>query len=478
MNIDRREFVSRMAWSGAALAAAGCVGPGLGGLGGHGTMSGFRTKPMDLIRIGVIGVGGRGLDTCRRVTLFEGVEIAALCDIRPEATAGARKMLRELGHGGAMRDYSGSLESFKGLCDDPDVDVVYITVPQKFHYEHVVYALRAGKHAFTEVAGCDTIDQAWDIVETCEKTRRHCMMLENSCYGEPEMLAFTLCKEGMLGTLTHADCGYIHNLTWRQMEDSFRNRHHHRNLGTLAGDHYPTHGLGPTCQCFDVNRGDRLDCLMSMESLSAAYREYAAEIYPPDSWQNKIDYTKGDMTTTLLRTALGRTITMQYSLVSSRPYSRRMLVHGTRGMFAQFPRPWRMCFAKTPGDGVDGFLSPEQVEKVRREHMHPLWRNLGEIAKSNGGHSGKDFLLDLRWIYCLKNGLPLDMDVYDLATWSSVGGLTTLSCLNRGRTMDIPDFTRGAWKTNPPLDIGHFDVDLGKSGLKRKAFDTRGVRRG
>ena len=49
------------------------------------------------------------------------------------------------------------------------------------------------------------------------------------------------------------DCGYIHNLTWRHMEDSFRNRYHHKNLGTLADDHYPTHGLGPTCQCLDVD---------------------------------------------------------------------------------------------------------------------------------------------------------------------------------------------------------------------------------
>ena len=476
--MDRREFVKGIAWSSAALAAAGCVAPASLKLGGSGSMSGFRTKPMDRIRVGVIGIGGRGLDTCRRITLFDGVEIAALCDIRPEAVAGARKMLGELGYRGDIHEYVGSRESYKALCDDPGVDVVYTTVPQPFHYEQVVYALRAGKHALTEVAGCDTIDQGWDIVETCEKVRRHCMMLENSCYGEPEMLAFTLCCEGILGTLTHADCGYIHNLTWRHLEDSFRNRYSHKNRGTLVGDHYPTHGLGPMCQCLNVNRGDRLDYLMSVSSLSAAYSEYAAEIYPKDSWQNRIDYKEGDMVTTLLRTALGRTISMQYSLVSPRPYSRKMLIQGTRGMFAQFPRPWKICLNRTPGDGVDGFMPPDEVEKIRREHMNPLWRKAGAIAKANGGHSGKDFLLDLRWIYCLKNGLPLDMDVYDLATWSAIGGLTTISCLNRGRTMDIPDFTRGAWKTNPPLTVEHFDIDLAKSGLKPKAFDTSGIKRG
>lgn len=475
---NRREFLKKMAWGGAAMAAAGCVVPESLKIGRSGAMSAFTVPPMDRIRVGVIGVGGRGLDTCRRVQMFEGVSVTAVCDVRPAAAEGAKKMIVEMGQKDPVRMYAGSFESFKGLCDDPDVDVVYTTVPQGFHAEHILYALRAGKHVFSEVPGCETVDQAWEIVETAEKVRRHAMMLENSAYGEPEMLAFTMCHDGMMGTLVHADCGYLHNLIWRQLEDSYRNRWHHKNLGMRTGDRYPTHGLGPVCQWMDVNRGDRLEYLMSIQSLAAAYREYAAEIYPKDAWQNKLDVRRGDMVSTLIHTAMGRTISMQYSLVLPRPYSRKMLIQGTRGMFAQFPRPWRMCFAKTPGDTAEPFLPPEEVEKVRQEHMNPLWRKMGEIARANGGHSGKDFLMDARWIYCLKNGLPLDQDVYDLASWSSVMSLTELSCLNRGKTLDIPDFTRGAWKTTKPLTIAHFDVDLDKTGLKPEARKVGGLRRG
>jgi hypothetical protein len=99
--------------------------------------------------------------------------------------------------------------------------------------------------------------------------------------------------------------------------------------------------------------------------------------------------------------------------------------------------------------------------------MHPLWKKVGEIAKKVGGHGGMDFIMDLRWAYCMQNGLPLDMDVYDLASWCSICELSERSVRNRSRTLDVPDFTRGAWRKKEPLP--DFDVDPVRFGLEPSA---------
>ena len=325
------------------------------------------------------------------------------------------------------------------MCDDPDVDVVYVTAPAPLHPRIVLYALRAGKHVLTEVPGAQTLDEAWEIVETCEKARRHCMMLENCCYGEMEMLAWNLAHKGLLGTLVHAEGGYIHNLVWRQLEDNFRNRANFGG-GTVHGfgNTYPTHALGPICLYMDVNRGDRMQSVVSMSSLAAANREFAEATYPPDSWQRRTEWLTGDMNTSVIRTARGRTIMMQYSVASPRPYSRINLVQGTKGCFYDYPP--RLALAQKPGD-----------------------ETTGELAAKDGGHGGMDFIMDLRWVWCLRNGLPLDMDVYDLASWSAIVPCTGESDRNGGAPVEIPDFTRGGWRTAKPASIG--DVDLAKMGF-------------
>ena len=352
---------------------------------------------------------------------------------------------------------SGSAESWKGVCDDPDVDVVYIASPAVLHAQMVLYALRAGKHVLTEVPGAQTVDEAWEIVETCEKARRHCMMLENCCYGEMEMLAREIVRKGLLGTLTHAEGGYLHNLTARQLEDHFRNRGIMKPGFVVHryGNTYPTHALGPICLYFDVNRGDRMERVVSLSSLSAAHTEFAAATYPSDAWQNKIRWETGDMNLSIIRTARGRTITLQVGMCTPRPYSRINLVQGTKGCFADYPP--RVALSDVPG-GEASWLDEKAFSEFREAHKHPLWKRLGEIAREKGGHGGMDYIMDLRWCHCLHKGLPLDMDVYDLASWSSVVPCSAASDRQDGVPVELPDFTRGAWRTARPADIG--DVDL------------------
>lgn len=415
-------------------------------------LSNFKVAPMQCIRIGFIGIGERGMAAVKRVMLFPNVEATALCDLRAERVDEAAKWLKDNHKPGAMHEYKGKDDSWKGVCDDPAVDVVYIATPALLHVEMEVYAMRAGKHVMVEVPGAQTVEECWQVVETSEATRRHCMMLENCCYGEMELFAWNLVHKGLLGTLTHAEGGYIHNLVWRHLENDFRNRAHF-NGGTVHryGNTYPTHALGPICFYMDMNRGDRMERVVSMSSLSVAHSEFARAKYKPNDWQNRLNWLTGDMNTSIIKTAKGRTIMMQVDQSTPRPYSRINLIQGTKGCFYDYPP--RLALTDTPGAHAD-WLKPEELEAMRTKYKHPLWQKFGTVAAKHGGHGGMDFIMDLRWIYCLQNGLSLDMDVYDLASWSSIVPCTAASDKANGAPIELPDFTRGAWRTAQPTFIG------------------------
>ncbi len=460
MEQNRREFLAGTAWMLGAAAVAGCALDKAAG-GGQAGMGNFAAPPMGRIRVGFIGIGERGTGAVHRVSGIPGIETAALCDLRPAQVEKAKDWLSKNKKPGAARQYAGTAEIWKALCDDDGVDVVYIATPAPLHAEMEIYALKAGKHVLTEVPGAQTLDEAWEIVETCEKSRRHCMMLENCCYGEMEMFAWNLVHKGLLGTLTHAEGGYIHNLVWRRLENNFRNRALF-NGGTVHryGNTYPTHALGPICLYMDMNHGDRMERIVSMSSLSAAPTEYAAVKYKPEDWQNRLSWRTGDINTSIIRTTRGRTIMMQADMSTPRPYSRINLIQGSKGCFYDFPP--RLALSTIPG-GEAKWMSDDAFKKAREEHRHPLWKSAGAIAKKVGGHGGMDFIMDLRWAYCMQNGLPLDMDVYDLASWSAIVPCSAESDRKGGVPVEIPDFTRGGWKTAKPVSIG--DVDLAKMGI-------------
>ena len=467
---SRREFLGGLSWVTAGAMTAGCVSRSMRS--GSGSMANFAVAPMKTIHVGFIGIGERGMAAVHRVMLFPNVEATALCDLRVEAVDEAAKWLRENKKPGAMREYKGTADAWKRVCDDPAVDVVYIVTPATLHVEMATYAMEAGKHVMVEVPGAQTIEDCWRMVETCEKTRRHCLMLENCCYGEDELLAWEIVHKGLLGTLTHAEGAYIHDLCWRHLEDSFRTKGH--KAGEVIrryGNGYPTHPLGPICLYMDMNRGDRMERIVSLSSCEAAHSEFAAATYGADAWQNNIQWQTGDMNTSIIRTAKGRTIMLQHDLSTPRPYSRINLIQGSKGFFRSFPENApQATFAKKPGGDAMGWKDKEyelyegeRFKELREKYGHPLWRRVGQAAKTVGGHGGMDFIMDLRWIYCLQNGLPLDMDVYDLASWSAIVPCSAESDMNGGIPVAIPDFTRGAWRLAKPAEIG--DVDLEKMGF-------------
>ena len=452
----RRDFLKGTLWMG-AVAIAGGARCDLAA-GGGGEMASFAAPPLRKVRVGCVGLGRRGEGAVHRLAQIPGVVITALCDVRHEMVIRQRNYLAKVGKP-AAREFIGE-EAWKDLCQWDGVDVVYNATPWHLHAPIALGAMRGGKHAFTEVPAAMTLDECWELVETSEKTKRHCMQLENCCYGEIEMLAFNICHLGLLGELTHGEGAYIHDLRWNNMHDYYLNWRLRWNI-QHKGNQYPTHGLGPICQYMDINRGDRLDYLVSLESQSAGFAAYAQEtIEKPGDWRRTADIQMGDMNTTLIKTAKGRSIMVQHDVSTPRPYSRINLISGTKGMLCDYP--YRLAVETKPGAGAHEF-NKKLAAEWRTKYAHPLWKKAGEIAQKVGGHGGMDFLMDLRWAYCLQNGLPLDMNVYDLASWCSLCELTEKSVRNRSCSVDVPDFTRGGWKTTPPL--GLVDVDLAKMGL-------------
>ena len=469
MQQNRRDFLKGAFWMGAAAVAAGGMAENIR-IAGSGKMTTYHDKPLRDLRVGVVGLG-RGQAGISGFTLVPGGYIAAICDINAARRERTLKYLA--GKKAPTPKIYGDKgpEDWKRMCEDPEIDLIYNSTPWQLHVPIALYAMEHGKHVVTEVPSAFTVEECWKLVETSERTQRHCMQLENCCYGENEMLAFNLVHLGLLGEISHGEGAYIHDLRtsnynkWNEETgsggywDYWRLRHN----AVHGGNQYPTHGLGPICLDMDINRGDRFDFLVSVDSKQAGFEEVGKGLHADDPWRSGLKVKMADMNTSIIKTVMGRTIMVQHNVGTAHPYSRLNLIQGTRGVLQDYPL--RIAIEESLGKGAHGF-DEKKTQEIRQKYKHPLWKTRDEIAKRMPvtGHGGMDFLMILRLSYCLQNGLPLDMNVYDLASWCCLCELTEKSADNRGRSMDIPDFTRGGWKTAPKL--GLVDVDLAKMNFQ------------
>ncbi|MCU0371187.1 MAG: Gfo/Idh/MocA family oxidoreductase [Bacteroidales bacterium] len=416
---------------------------------GQETVMGLICEPLDKVRIGVIGLGMRGMEAIDRLLYIEGVEIKAVCDILPERVMQARKNIKERGFT-EPAGYSHGPDDWKMLCERNDIDLVYSCTPWHLHTPNAVYAMKNGKHAAIEVPGATTLDECWELVNTAEQTRRHCMMLENCCYDFFELATLNMARNGVFGEIMHAECAYIHDLRWLKFDkengyvDMWRLKYSMNHNGNL----YPTHGLGPVAQIMGINRGDRMEYLTSMSTNQVGMSLYAKNKFGENSPEYQQPYELGDMNTTLVRTIKGKTIMIQHDTTSPRPYSRIHLISGTGGM----ARKWPVVQIALEPEAHE-WLQEQELNDLLKKYEHPLARKVGEKAREVGGHGGMDFIMDWRLVYCLRNGLPLDQDVYDAAAWSSIVQLSEISVRNKSQMVEIPDFTRGAWTEAQPLGI-------------------------
>jgi hypothetical protein len=413
-------------------------------------MCGFAAPKLDTVRIGIVGLGMRGPGAVERMSFIEGVSIVALCDKYPDRVEKSQQILVKAGLAKA-REYTGE-NGWKQLCESKDIDLVYICTPWALHTPMALYAMNNGKHAAVEVPAAKTIDECWSLVETSEKTKKHCMMLENCCYDFFELLTLNMARQGLFGELLHAEGAYIHDLmkdyNFKKpgeggYSDMWRLKENWRN-----GNLYPTHGLGPIAQCLNINRGDQMDHLTAMSTGDFSMGPLANELAAKDDFYKPFagKTYRGNMNTTLIRTVKGKTMMLQHDVSSPRPYSRIHLLSGTKGMAQKWPSPQRIAFGHS-------WIKEDEFKTYEAKYTPEIVKKIGEMAKKVGGHGGMDFMMDWRLIDCLRNGLPLDQDVYDAALWSVVVPLSEQSVANKSRTVDVPDFSRGAWKTNKPVEL-------------------------
>jgi len=449
MGMDRRGFLKTAALAG-AMAQSGCSHLAGFSVRKGTSMAGFRAEPLEKVRVGIIGVGHRGSGAVGRLSSVPNVTVVAIGDLYEDRVAKQIKALVESGKPAPVGHF-GPRDEWRKLCESKDVDLVYICTPWLWHTPMAVYAMQCGKHAVTEVPSAMTIEQCWQLVDTAEQTRRHCMILENCCYGFNEMFALNLCRKGVLGELVHGEGAYLHDLRASKLNEEisggYQGQWRLEWSKQHTGNPYPTHGLGPICQYMDINRGDRFEFLTSVSSNQFGLSGAAAAKYGKNSPQAKMAYKLGDMNTTLIRTYRGRTIMVQHNTTSPRPYSRINTISGTKGTLADYP----LRVALDPK--AEDWMKDAELEALKAKYTHPLWDKSGETAKKVGGHGGMDFLMDLRLCHCLQHGLPLDIDVYDTALWSSLVELSEHSVLHGGAPVAVPDFTRGGWKTAESLGI-------------------------
>lgn len=404
----------------------------------------LRTDPIPTVRIGFIGLGQRGSLAVYRYTFIENIEIKAICDLEQDYIDRTQATLKNANLPKAD-EYIGE-DAWKKLCERDDIDLIYICTDWQNHTPMAVYAMRHGKHAAVEVPAATTVQECWDLVNTAEKTRRHCMMLENCCYDFFELATLNMVQQGLFGELVHGEGAYIHDLRRYNFAGKDDPEYYYHNRWRLAyntehtGNPYPTHGLGPICQAFNIHRGDKMNYLVSVSSDQFGMTEYAKEKFGENSPEAKQAYKLGDMNTTIIHTEKGKTIMIQHDVTSPRPYSRHHVLSGTKGFAQKYP----VAGIALEPDAHD-FLTQAKMDSVLKKYEHPFTKEIGEKAKKVGGHGGMDFIMDYRLIYCLQNGLPLDQDVYDAAEWSCLVELTEKSAINGGKPVQIPDFTRGDW---------------------------------
>lgn len=424
---------------------------------GQKSVLGLTTEKMPVVRVAFVGLGMRGPGAVERFTYIPGTQIVALCDYEAKRAEACQRFLKKAGLPPADI-YSGA-KGYEELCRRPDIDLVYVATDWDHHFPVAKCALENGKHTAIEVPSAMNLEQCWELIELSEKTRKHCMILENCCYDWYELNALNMAQHGVFGEVLRAEGAYIHNLDdfwgyyWSNPDGTdpeklgWRMKYNMEN----RGDVYATHGLGPVAQVLNIHRGDRFTTLVAMDTKAVHGPDYVEA----KTGKRPANFRNGDQTTTLMRTANGKVVEIQHNVMNPQPYNRLYKLTGTKGYATKYPEQhFALDKSQLNASGVapkvddlssHGFLPKAEHDALMQKYQHPIITKYGAMAQKVGGHGGMDFFMDARLVYCLQNGLPLDMDVYDLAEWCCLAELGSLSMDNNCASVAFPDFTRGEW---------------------------------
>ncbi len=461
-NIDRRNFIRKTSLAGAAIAMAPTIANAAIAQPERAFnakyMGDFAAPKLETVRAAFIGVGARGPGHLRFIAQLPGTEVVAISDLYQDHVERWGAKAKEIGGGKRHKKiklYHGDENQWKVMLDEVKPDVVFIATNWATHAPMAIEAMKKGAHAFVEVPIAVTLNEMWEIVDTSEKTQKHCMMMENVNYGRDELMYLNMCRQGVIGEPLHAEAAYIHELRGQMEEQergtgSWRTYHYAKRNGNL----YPTHGLGPVAQYMNLGRtDDNFNSLVSFSAPALGRKLYAEKKYAADHKWNKLDFKGGDLNTSIIKTTVGRTIMVQWDETSPRPYSRHNMIQGTKGILAGFPT--RVALE----GGVQGatenhhsWAQGDQLAALYEKYDHPLYKRLSQSTQGSG-HGGMDGMMRYRIIECLQKGLPLDQNLYEGCMWSAVGPLSERSVASGGAPQNFPDFTRGNWKDTNPLGI-------------------------
>ena len=412
------------------------------------------TPKLKAVRVAFVGLGMRGHDAVERWTHIPGIQVMALCDYERDRAERCQEYLRKASMPAADIYYSE--DGYKELCKRKDIDLVYIAPDWKHHFLVAKEALNNGKHVAVEVPAAMNLSEIWQLIDLSEKKRLHCMMLENCCYDFFELNSLNMAQKGIFGEVLYVQGAYRHELSpyW----DAYWKKDAQDKLGwrldynqKFRGDVYATHGLGPIAQVLNIHRGDKMKTLVAMDTKSVNGKKLVEE----RTGKPCTEFRNGDQTTTLISTENGKVIEIHHNVMTPQPYNRMYQLTGTKGFANKYPfegfalssTELKKSGVTPSSDNLSGhsYLSKVDAEALVQKYESPIVAKYEKQAKEVGGHGGMDFIMDSRLVYCLQNGLPLDIDVYDLAEWCCLAELGSISMDNGNIPVEVPDFTRGQW---------------------------------
>ncbi len=392
------------------------------------------------VRIGIVGMGGRGNSLMRNLLLMDGVEIRALCDLRKERVAAAQNAVVRAG-GAKPEGYAKDEYTFKKMMDRDDLDAVIIATYWEWHAPMAVYAMKAGKYAGTEVPAAYTLEECSDLVNTYEQTKVPCMMLENWSFRGDNLAVLNMIRQGLFGEIVHCHCAHSHDCIdhWFFESGSGKDRWPAKYLVEHNRDQYPTHQLGPVLSWMDINCGDRFDYITSTATNCFGINGMFERKFGKDHPGARRKYAQGDIVTSVIRTKMGKTIVSNYDMQLPRPYDNRWLIQGTRGLYNE-QREAVYILDKSPK-----YHQWEPFAPYQEKYEHLWWKK-----GARGGHGGTDYIELEQFVKAVRNGTQTPIDVYDSVTMSVIGPLSEKSIASGSAPVEVPDFTRGEWKTKKP----------------------------
>lgn len=444
--MNRKDFLRNTGLAAASLAIAG-------------TNKTYAATADAKVKMGIIGVGQRGLGHLDLLLRRDDVELVAICDTDPR-TLNEAKGIITASKKKSPEVFTGDNDAWKRMLDKYKLDGIIIATPWEWHKEMIIGSLESGiKYVGSEVIIGISLEDHWEVVRAAEKYKGQVMMLENVCYRRDVMAVLNMVRQGLFGEIIHLQGGYQHDLREVKFnngtdvyghgvefgekgysEAHWRTEHSvHRN-----GDLYPTHGVGPIANYININRGNRFISLCSFSSKARGLHNHivkqGGEIHP----NAKVNFKLGDVVTTSINCVNGETILLQHDTNLPRPYSLGFRVQGTEGLWMDVNKSIYIQEKSAKSHQWD------EAKQWLDKYDHPLWQRWSKET-AGAGHGGMDFFVIHALVESIKNKTATPLDVYDAATWSAISPLSEKSIDLGSQTVEFPDFTGGQWMYRKPV---------------------------